>query len=114
VGGPQRAALEVAVEAELAADLRGRRLLVAGDHDGANPRSPARLDRGAGLVAQRVDHADQPDEHQPVRHILLAESPGTSLYANASTRSAWPRELPVVGEDPLAGARASSAGRPRR
>ena len=114
VGGPQRPAVRVAVQAELPADLGGRRLLVAGDHHGADARLPARLDGGLRLLPQRVDHADQPDEHEPARQVLLAVALRQVLVRQGqdAQRRAWP--APRCPPAPACGPRASSAGRPRR
>ena len=59
------------VDPQLARDLGGRRLLVAGDHHGTNARLAAGGDGGFGLVAERVAHADQADEDQVLGEVLL-------------------------------------------
>jgi hypothetical protein len=62
----------VAVHPELAGDLGGGRRLVAGDHHGADARLAARGDRGPGLLAERVDHPDQPHEGVFAAQVHLA------------------------------------------
>ena len=72
VHGRERPAERVAVEPELPADLGRRGRLVAGDHDGPDPRLAAGGDGVLHLVAERVDHPDEPDEHEVAVEVRAA------------------------------------------
>ena len=60
------------------------------------PASPARLDGGLRLLAQRVDHADQPDEHEVAGEVLLAVALRQVLVRQGEDAQRPPGQLLVV------------------
>jgi hypothetical protein len=58
-------------DAKFLGDDRGRPRVIASDHKRTNPGASRSRNRFSGFGPRRVDHADQPGEHQVVLHAFI-------------------------------------------
>ena len=70
--------------------------------DGADARLPAGRDRRLGLLAERVDHPDQPDEDEVAGQVLLAVPLGQVPVGQGQDPQGAGGQLLVGRDDPAA------------
>ena len=116
-GDEARARLE---DVELARDRAGGRRVVAGDHDGADVRAPRDRDRLLHLLARRIDHADDPEQHEIVLDALRQLDVGRGIVRDrcpsdaAGTRARGDRERAQAPGSASASLRRDQFGARRR